>query len=181
MGSEESQVMKEIEEKDQKSAGDETRGTAGAPLKTISEMKSVKGKLLGVDLGDKRTGVAVSDKGQNIASGISTISVGGMEKTAAEIAKIAKERGAAGIIVGQPVNMDGSFGARATHCAKFARILSGVSELPVCLFDERMTTMVAARYLNETDTRGQKRKGVIDTLSAQIILQNALDRLKNLN
>ena len=83
--------------------------------------------------------------------------------------------------------MDGSHGPRAEHAEKFAGILGGIlaedeatAALPIVMIDERMTTMAASRYLNETDTRGQKRKQVIDTLSAQIILQNALDRLKNM-
>ena len=84
------------------------------------------------------------------------------------------------IIVGLPKNMDGSEGSRAERCKKFARLVEERSGLPVAMFDERMTTMTASRYLNETGTRGGKRKQVIDTLSAQIILQNCLDRLKNM-
>ena len=137
-----------------------------------------KGKLLGVDFGDKRTGLAISNDGRTIASGIEQISVGGMQKTAEAVAAISKERGVVGIVVGLPVNMDGSHGPRAAHAEKFAGILSRLVDVPVSMLDERMTTMAASRYLNETDTRGQKRKGVIDTLSAQIILQNALDKLK---
>ena len=87
------------------------------------------------------------------------------------------------MVVGLPVNMDGSHGPRAQHAEKFAGLLTEkLSELgiaiPVVMQDERMTTMAASRYLNETDTRGAKRKGVIDTLSAEIILQNALDKLR---
>ena len=74
--------------------------------------------------------------------------------------------------------MDGSEGGRAQRCRKFAMMLKSLTGLPVAMFDERMTTMTASRYLNETNTRGKKRKGVIDTLSAQIILQNCLDRMK---
>ena len=138
-----------------------------------------QGKLLGVDFGDKRTGLSVSNEGRTMAFGIGQISVGGMQKTAAEVARVAIERAAVGIIVGLPVNMDGSEGARAARCRKFARLLEERLSVPVATFDERMTTMTAARYLNETNTRGKKRKTVIDTLSAQIILQNCLDRLKN--
>ena len=76
--------------------------------------------------------------------------------------------------------MDGSEGFRAERCREFAALLrERLTDIPVAMMDERMTTMSASRYLNETNTRGQKRKGVIDTLSAQIILQNVLDRLKN--
>lgn len=144
----------------------------------MERLMTVKGKLLGVDFGDKRTGLAVSNEGQTVASGLSTISVGGMQKTAAEVARVATERGVAGVVVGLPVNMDGSHGPRAEHARKFAGILQGLLEIPVDMIDERMTTMAASRYLNETDTRGQKRKQVIDTLSAQIILQNTLDKLQ---
>ena len=144
----------------------------------MERLTQIKGKLLGVDFGDKRTGLAVSDERQSVASGIQTISVGGMQKTAAEVARIAIERGVVGIVVGLPVNMDGSHGPRAEHAEKFAGILQRLVEVPVVMMDERMTTMAASRYLNETDTRGQKRKQVIDTLSAEIILQNTLDKLQ---
>lgn len=146
----------------------------------MENIKNTHGRLLGVDFGDKRTGIAISDERRTVASGICQISVGGMQKTAIAVADIAKERGVSGVIVGLPVNMDGSHGPRAVHAEKFARLLGEQLEdanIPVALIDERMTTMAASRYLNETDTRGQKRKGVIDTLSAQIILQNSLDKL----
>lgn len=139
-----------------------------------------KGKILGVDLGDTRTGLAVSDPSRLISSGLETISPGGIEKTADAVADVARTQGVCAIVVGLPVNMDGSEGARAAKCRKFADLLRmrlGESVL-VAMFDERMTTMTASRYLNETNTRGKKRKGVIDTLSAQIILQNAIDRLR---
>ncbi len=151
----------------------------------MKRLLQTSGVLLGVDFGDKRTGLAVSNRARSIASGIGQISVGGMQKTADAVADIAVERGAVGVVVGLPVNMDGSHGPRAEHAEKFARLLAaalsaGGAEIPIVMQDERMTTMVAARYLNETDTRGQKRKGVIDTLSAEIILQDALDKLRYL-
>lgn len=147
----------------------------------IENIAKTKGKLLGVDFGDTRTGLAVCDPSRLIASGIGYISPGGIEKCAASVAEIAKEQGVVAIVVGLPVNMDGSEGSRAARCRKFARLLEEGTGLAVALFDERMTTMTASRYLNETNTRGKKRKTVIDTLSAQIILQNCLDRLKYIN
>lgn len=148
-------------------------------MNDLKEIKASTGKLLSVDFGDTRTGLAVSDISRILASGIGYVSPGGIEKTADEVAKIAREQKAAAIIVGLPVNMDGSEGSRAARCRKFASMLSERLEgMPVAMFDERMTTMTASRYLNETNTRGKKRKTVIDTLSAQIILQNCLDRLK---
>lgn len=151
----------------------------------MQRLLQTEGKLLGIDFGDKRTGLATSDKTRLLASGIGQISVGGMQKTAERICEIIKEENVTGgIVVGLPVNMNGTYGPRAEHAQKFATILGeklaerGISSLPIVMLDERMTTMAASRYLNETDTRGQKRKSVIDTLSAQIILQNALDKLK---
>ena len=151
----------------------------------MQRIKQTKGKILGIDFGDKRTGLSVCDSTRFLASGIGYISVGGMQKTAERICEIIKEENiTGGIVVGLPVNMNGTYGPRAEHAQKFATILGeklaerGVSSLPIIMLDERMTTMAASRYLNETDTRGQKRKSVIDTLSAQIILQNALDKLK---
>ena len=147
----------------------------------IIDLKNTKGRILGIDFGDTRTGVAVSDISRFLASGIGYVSPGGIEKTADRIAEIAREQNAGAIVVGLPKNMDGSEGFRAERCREFAALLrkrlgDGV---PVAMIDERLTTVSASRYLNETNTRGAKRKGVIDTLSAQIMLQNALDRLKN--
>ncbi|MCQ2428767.1 MAG: Holliday junction resolvase RuvX [Clostridia bacterium] len=149
-------------------------------MNDLKTLLSVKGKLLGVDFGDKRTGLAVSNEARTLASGIGQVSGGGIQKTAEDVAAVARERQVCGVVVGLPVNMDGSHGPRAEHAEKFAGLLERHLEgsIPVVMLDERMTTMAASRFLNETDTRGKKRKGVIDTLSAEIILQNALDKLK---
>ena len=147
---------------------------------TILDLKETKGRILGVDFGDTRTGLAVSDVSRFLASGIGYVSPGGIVKTADKVAEVAREQKVSAIVVGLPKNMDGSEGFRAERCREFAELLrERLEDVPVAMMDERMTTMSASRYLNETNTRGQKRKGVIDTLSAQIILQNALDRLKN--
>ncbi len=147
---------------------------------TILDLKETKGRILGVDFGDTRTGLAVSDTSRFLASGIGYVSPGGIVKTAEKVSEVAREQKVSAIVVGLPKNMDGSEGFRAERCREFAALLrERLTDIPVAMMDERMTTMSASRYLNETNTRGQKRKGVIDTLSAQIILQNALDRLKN--
>ena len=147
---------------------------------TILDLKQTKGRILGVDFGDTRTGLAVSDTSRFLASGIGYVSPGGIVKIADKVAEVAREQKVSAIVVGLPKNMDGSEGFRADRCREFADLLrERLENIPVAMMDERMTTMSASRYLNETNTRGQKRKGVIDTLSAQIILQNALDRLKN--
>lgn len=149
---------------------------AGA-LQTVTDLAATEGRILGVDFGDTRTGLALSDPSRLLSSGLETLSPGGMEKTAEAVAKVAKERDAAAVVVGLPKNMDGTEGFRAVRCREFAEKLSVLTGLPVAMLDERLTTVSASRYLNETNTRGTARKGVIDTLSAQIILQNALDRL----
>ncbi|MBQ7294319.1 MAG: Holliday junction resolvase RuvX [Clostridia bacterium] len=146
----------------------------------MKKIKQTSGRVLGVDFGDTRTGLAISDESRFLASGIGYISPGGIVKTADEVARIALENSASAVVVGLPINMDGSRGPRAARAEEFAKLLEErLPEVPIALFDERMSTMAASRYLNETNTRGKKRKGVIDTLSAQIILQNAIDRLKN--
>jgi len=148
----------------------------------MEKLLNTKGAILGVDFGDKRTGLAVCDPSRILASALGVISPGGIEKTADAVAEVVKERGVCAVVIGLPVNMDGSEGGRAARYRKFARLLEErIDEsIPVCLFDERMTTMTAARFLNETNTRGAKRKEVIDALSAQIILQNFIDKLKNM-
>lgn len=153
-------------------------GEESFELDTLEAVRGTVGKILSVDFGDTRTGLAVSDVSRFLASGIGYVSPGGIDRTAEAVAAAAAEQGAVAVIVGLPVNMDGSEGSRAQRCRKFAYMVRSLSGLRVAMFDERMTTMTASRYLNETNTRGKKRKGVIDTLSAQIILQNCLDRLR---
>ena len=135
--------------------------------------------MLGVDYGEARTGLALSDLSRFLASGIGNIPGGGLERSAELIVAAAREHGAVGVVIGLPVNMNGTEGPKAESVRRLAELVQQAApHLPVALIDERMTTMAASRFLNETNTRGKKRRGVIDTLSAQIILQNALDRLK---
>ena len=150
-------------------------------MHTLEYIKSsTSGRILSVDFGDTRTGLALSDTTRYLASGIGYVSPGGIVKTADKVAEMAKENKASAVVVGLPKNMDGSEGFRADRVKEFVGLLRERLDLPVVTFDERMTTMAASRFLNETNTRGAKRKGVVDTLSAQIILQNVLDRLKNM-
>ena len=138
-------------------------------------MDLTHGKYLGVDYGDKRTGIAECDVSGMLASGICTISEGGMNKTAIRVAREAESRSCKKIVIGLPKNMDGTEGERAGVIKAFAELLSTHTDIPIDFYDERMTTMVAYRFLGETGTFGKKRKGAVDTLSAEIILQNYLD------
>ena len=139
-------------------------------------MDITHGKYLGVDYGDKRTGLAECDMSGLISGGIGTISEGGMRKTAIRVAEEARNRSCKKIIIGLPKNMDGSEGPRADVIKAFGAILSEITDIPIDYYDERMTTMVAYRFLGETGTYGKRRKETVDTLSAQIILQNYIDR-----
>lgn len=146
----------------------------------MDSVRKTTGKIMGVDFGDVRTGLSLSDPGRRLASGIGCLSPGGIARTADAVAAEARERGASAVVVGLPRNMNGSEGARAGRCREFAELLRERLDIPVAMVDERLTTVEATRYLNATDTRGKKRKGAIDALAAEIILQSALDRLKNM-
>ena len=137
--------------------------------------EAVRGKILGVDYGDVRTGLAVSDMLGFLASGIGTIRPGGMRNTAIAVAEEAKKQNAVRIVIGLPKNMDGSEGFRAEAVRAFASLLAEYTDIPYVFYDERLSTVEAHNFLNLTDTKGKKRKEVVDTLSAQIILQNYLD------
>lgn len=139
-------------------------------------MDITHGKYLGVDYGDKRTGLAECDASGLIAGGIGTISEGGMKNTAERVAREAEARGCKKIIVGLPKNMDGTEGFRAEAVRAFGDILASLTDIPVEYYDERMSTMEAYRFLDGSSTFGKRRREVIDTLSAQIILQNYIDR-----
>lgn len=133
------------------------------------------GRILGVDYGDVRTGLALSDPTGFLASGIGTIKPGGMKHTAVAVAEEAEKQGVVLIVIGLPKNMDGSEGFRAEAVRAFAALLAEETAIPYTFYDERLSTVEAHRFLSLTETGGKKRKKVIDTLSAQIILQNYLD------
>ena len=139
------------------------------------------GKYLGVDYGDVRTGLAECDVSGMLASGIATVSEGGMRNTAIRVAKEAEQRSCKRIVVGLPRNMDGTEGERARTVRAFAEILSSLTEIPIDFYDERMSTMAAYRFLDGSGTFGKKRRDAIDTLSAEVILQNYIDRERTLS
>ena len=131
-------------------------------------------RILAVDLGLKRTGVAVSDPREMLASPVGTIEEWDLARLAQRIAALAAEHGAEQLVVGHPRNMDGSRGESAKRAEDFAEDLKNLTGLPTELWDERMTTVSAIGYLNQTDVRGKKRKQVVDTVAATIILEDYL-------
>lgn len=135
------------------------------------------GPLMGLDPGTKTIGVAVSDGLQMTATALETIERGKFTRDAARLLEIANHRSIRGVIVGLPVNMDGSHGPRAQSCRTFAHNVARALELPVALWDERLSTAAAERTLLEADASRKRRAEVIDALAAQYILQGALDRL----
>lgn len=134
--------------------------------------------ILSVDYGDARTGIAACDALQMLASPVMVIHQTEKEPLADEICRIAAEKKAQKLVLGLPKNMDGSEGFRAQACREFAALLSEKSGLPVDFQDERLTTVSAHNALNLTNTRGKKRKAVVDAVSAVIILEDYLRRTK---
>ena len=135
-------------------------------------------RILGVDFGDARTGVALSDISGFLASGVGTVKSTGFIKTAEEVARIAKEKDVGLIVLGHPINMNGTLGPRSEKAQAFGEKLRELTGLEVVLFDERLSTANAHVMLNLTNTRGQKRKEIIDEMSACLILQSYLDSKK---
>lgn len=136
-------------------------------------------KILAVDLGKARTGLAICDESELLASPAGVISEYNMERLAQTVANDAGESAVGCIVVGLPRNMDGSEGESAQNARAFAENLQKLVSVPVVMRDERGTTITAHGYLNTTDTRGKKRKAVIDAVAATIILQDYLDYRRN--
>ncbi len=130
--------------------------------------------ILGIDHGDVRTGVAVCDKNEILASPVAVITERSDANLAQKIAALAAQYGAEQIVMGLPKNMDGSVGFRAQAIMEFVPVLEAAAGLPVALRDERLSTMSAHKLLNATDTRGKKRKETVDAVSAVLILEDYL-------
>jgi putative Holliday junction resolvase len=140
-----------------------------------------RGALIGLDLGTKTIGVAVSDPDRRLAAGVTTIARRTFSADAERVLTLAAERQAVGFILGLPINMDGSEGPRAQSTRAFARNLAGRTPLPIALWDERLSTAAVERELIAADVSRAKRKAVIDQHAAAFILQGALDRLVRLS
>lgn len=132
--------------------------------------------ILAVDLGKARTGIAACDAGEMLASPVTVVQEWNRDKLCEKICALARERRAGQIVVGLPRNMDGSEGESAQNARAFGEMLAQSSGLPVEFQDERGTTLTAHSFLNETNTRGKKRKAVVDAVAAVIILENYLER-----
>ena len=136
--------------------------------------------VVGLDLGTKTIGVAVSDRQLSVASPLETIKRTKFGADAAAILAIAAGRDLGGIVLGLPRNMDGSEGPRAQSTRAFARNLSALTDMPITFWDERLSTVAAERALLEADTSRKRRAEIIDNVAAAYILQGALDRLAHL-
>jgi putative Holliday junction resolvase len=139
-----------------------------------------RGALVGLDLGTKTIGVAVSDPDRRLATGVGTIQRKTFTSDAARLKAIAAERGAVGFVLGLPVNMDASEGPRAQSTRAFARNFSRLTDLAIALWDERLSTVAVERELIGMDMSRARRAAVIDEHAAIFILQGALDRLMTL-
>jgi len=136
-----------------------------------------RGVLSGLDLGTKTIGVATSDPDRRIATAVETVARKNFTSDAQRLLALATERNAVGFVLGLPINMDGSEGPRAQSTRAFARNLAKLTELPIALWDERLSTAAVERTLIEADVSRSRRTAVIDQHAAMFILQGALDRL----
>ena len=147
------------------------------PLIEIATLLPARGTLIGLDLGTKTIGVAASDPDRRLAAGVETIARTAFSADATRLLALASERTAVGLVLGLPINMDGSEGPRAQSTRAFARNLARLTELPIALWDERLSTAAVERDLIAADASRKNRAAVIDQHAAAYILQGALDRL----
>ena len=150
------------------------------PLTEAADHLPARGGLIGLDLGTKTIGVAVSDPDRKLATGVETIARTNFTADAKRLLVLASERAATGFVLGLPINMDGSEGPRAQSTRAFARNFARLTDLPIALWDERLSTAAVERGLIEADMRRARRAEVIDKLAATIILQGPLDRMRGM-
>ena len=146
-------------------------------LEEYANSAPLLGRLAGLDYGTKTIGVSISDTMQTISSGLETIKRTKFKNDAARLLEIIEEYEIKAIIIGLPLNMDGTEGPRVQSTKAFARNLASITSLPLIFWDERMSTQAAERTLLEADSSRKRRKEVIDKMAATYILQGALDRL----
>jgi putative holliday junction resolvase len=148
------------------------------PLADMAPLLPARGGLIGLDLGSKTIGVATSDPDRRLATGVETVKRKTFAADAARLLALAAERKTVGFVLGLPINMDGSEGPRAQSTRAFARNFSRLTELPIALWDERLSTAAVERELIAADATWARRAEVIDQHAAAFILQGALDRLR---
>lgn len=154
-----------------------------ANVKNLSELRALlrKGeRLMGVDLGSKTIGLALSDISLTVASPLETIKRAKFTADATRLLALATEHGVGGLVIGLPVNMDGSEGPAAQSARAFARNLEKLTALPIAFWDERLSTAAVTRTLIEADTSRARRAELVDKMAAAYILQGALERLRSL-
>ena len=135
-------------------------------------------RMLGVDYGDARIGLSVCDELEILASPLCTVKSESMRKNIDKIASVAKEENVGLIVVGLPLNMDGSEGERASKSRSFGKVLEKVSGIRVEYFDERLTSVEAEEIMDRTGVKQSKRKNIVDRIAAQLILQSYMDANK---
>jgi putative holliday junction resolvase len=137
-------------------------------------------RLIGIDLGTKTLGLALSDVTRTIASGLTTLARGKFASDARQLLDLVGQLGVGGLVLGLPLNLNGTEGPRAQATRAFARNLMRLTPLPLMLWDERLTTAAAKKALLESDASRKRRAEVIDKVAATLILQSALDRLRHM-
>lgn len=147
-----------------------------ATLEALNGLKPGE-RLLGLDVGTKTVGLALSDVERRVASPLETIRRTKFSADARRLLEIAEDQGVGGLVVGLPINMDGSEGPRAQSVRAFVRNLLALTAMPVAFWDERLSTAAAERALLEADLSRKRRANLIDKTAAALILQGALDRM----
>jgi len=171
-------------ERDKPQAGEDGAGKAAPPSGRPLDLQAFRAalrpgeRLLGIDVGTKTLGLALSDVERTIASGLETIRRTKFTADAARLIELARRHGVGGLVIGLPLNLDGSEGPRAQATRGFQRNLARMITLPMLFFDERLSTAAAERTLLESDVSRRRRAQVIDKMAATIILQTALDRMR---
>jgi len=153
------------------------------PIVSIESLKPAlpeRARLLGLDLGEKTIGIALSDTLLTVATPMETLKRGKFSADAAKIEKIAAEQGVGGLVVGLPLNMDGSDGPSAQSARAFARNFAARSAMPILLWDERLSTAAVTRTLIDADASRRRRGEVVDKMAAAYILQGVLERLRRM-
>jgi putative holliday junction resolvase len=160
----------------------ETSPAKPAPTLDIDAFRAILGpgqRLIGIDVGTKTLGLALSDVNRTIASGLETIRRKKFTPDATYLLELAAKHGVGGLVLGLPLNLDGTEGPRAQGTRAFQRNLARMTRLPMLFWDERLSTAAAERTLIESDASRKRRSEVIDKMAATIILQTAIDRMKN--